>query len=192
MIQTSCILFECGSVIKITSGIMIFFSAPSAPPEGLVAASVSSTSFVISWSPPPISQQNGIIREYTVNITELQTGTSIILNSTSTSVSVLSLHPYYTYECAVSAYTVGSGPYSEVFTITTSENGTLDFFCFLLICVCLLNATTVVKCSILDTCELYCLDYKQFANLLSYLPIPNFNLHNSLPVILNIIYNNVV
>ena len=110
---------------------MIFFSAPSAPPEGLFAARVSSTSFVLSWSPPPTSQQNGIIREYTVNITELQTGNSIILNSTSTSVSVLSLHPYYTYGCVVSAYTVESGPYSEVFTITTSEDGMLHFFLFL-------------------------------------------------------------
>ena len=101
------------------------FSAPSAPPEELVAASISSTSFVLSWSPPPISQQNGIIREYRVNITEIQTGLSIILNSTSTSVSALSLHPYYTYECTVSAYTVGGGPYSEVFTVTTSEDGRL-------------------------------------------------------------------
>ena len=111
--------------------IMVFFSAPSAPPEELFVPSVSSTSFVLSWMPPPTSQQNGIIREYTVNITELQTGISIVLNSTSTSVSARSLHPYYTYECVVSAYTVGSGPYSEVFTITTSEDGMLHFLLFL-------------------------------------------------------------
>ena len=108
-------------------GNMILFSAPSAPPEELVAVNVSSTSFVLFWSPPPTNQQNGIIREYTVNLTELQTGNSIVLNSTSTSVSVLSLHPYYTYKCVVSAYTVGSGPYSEVFTITTLEDGMLYF-----------------------------------------------------------------
>ena len=105
--------------------LIITFSAPSAPPEDLAATSVSSTSFVLSWSPPPISQQNGIIREYRVNITEIQTGISIILNSTSTSVSVLSLHPYYTYECTVSAYTVGGGPYSDVFSVITSEDGML-------------------------------------------------------------------
>ena len=118
-------------MIKITSRNFIAFSAPNAPPEELVAATVSSTSFVLSWSPPPTSQQNGIIREYTVNISELQTGISVVLNSTITSVSVLSLHPYYTYECVVSAYTVGSGPYSEVFTITTSEDGMLHFLLFL-------------------------------------------------------------
>ena len=131
---------------------MVFFSAPSAPPEELFFPSVSSTSFVLSWSPPPTSQQNGIIREYTVNITELQTGTNIILNSTSTSVSVLSLHPYYTYECVVNAYTVGSGPYSEVFTIATSEDGMLHFLLFLThLCLLTKYKKTVVKCSIPDT-----------------------------------------
>ena len=140
----------------------------------VVAASVGSTSFVLSWSPPPTSQQNGIIREYTVNITEIQTGLSIILNSTSTSVSVLSLHPYYTYECTVSAYTVGGGPYSEVFTITTQEDGTLHL-CFSLICVCLINASTVTKCSFLDTCELHYKNVYIFAKIInfSYLPIHN-------------------
>lgn len=29
------------------------------------------------------------------------------------------------YACAVSAYTVGSGPYSEVLNVTTAEDGTL-------------------------------------------------------------------
>lgn len=29
------------------------------------------------------------------------------------------------YSCAVSAYTVGSGPYSEVLNVTTAEDGTL-------------------------------------------------------------------
>ena len=31
------------------------------------------------------------------------------------------------YACAVSAYTVGSGPYSEVLNVTTAEDGTLLF-----------------------------------------------------------------
>ena len=102
----------------------ISFSAPSAPPEDLIAANVSSTSFVLSWTPPPISQQSGIIREYTVNVTEVETASLTVLTSTTTSLLVSSLHPYYTYECAVSAYTIEHGPYSEVLTVTTSEDGT--------------------------------------------------------------------
>ena len=160
---TSWILWEW----KITSDNVTFVSAPSAPPEDLVAASVSSTSFVLSWSPPPTSQQNGIIREYTVNITEAQTGLSIILNSTSTSVSVLSLHPYYTYECTVSAYTVGIGPYSDVFSITTSEDGRLHF-------LFLTHLHLLTKCKYFDklcTCELHSLDCNLFAIMLLCLSI---------------------
>ena len=110
----------------------IFFSAPSAPPEDLIAENVSSTSFVLSWTPPPISQQNGIITKYTVNITEIEISSLTVLTSTNTSLLVLSLHPYYTYDCAVSAYTVDNGPYSEMLTITTSEDGMSHLiFCIL-------------------------------------------------------------
>ena len=149
----------------------------------VVAASVSSTSFVLSWSPPPISQQNGVIREYTVNITEIQTGLSIILNSTSTSVSVLSLHPYYTYECTVSAYTVGGGPYSEVFTITTPEDG-MSHLCFSLFC------------AHLQTCDWYFLD-NELVYIFAIIIFISTNLQfitcaTSLPVLLIITYNSAV
>ena len=89
---------------------------------------ISSTSFVLSWSQPPTSQQNGIIREYTVNITEVETASSTVLSSTTVSLFVHSLHPYYTYECVVSAYTVDNGPYSEVLTVTTLEDGMFLIF----------------------------------------------------------------
>ena len=161
----------------------------------VVAASVGSTSFVLSWSPPPTSQQNGIIREYTVNITEIQTGISIILNSTSTSVSVLSLHPYYTYECRVSAYTVGSGPYSEVFTITTPEDG-MSHLCSSLFCVRLANTSTVTKCSFVDTCDPYFLDYKLvyiFAKIIFISTnLQFYNLHKFLASCTNYHHNSAV
>ena len=66
---------------------------------------------------------NGMIREYRISITEIITGTVINLTSNTTSIIASGLHPYYVYECAVSAFTVGAGPYSQVINITTPEDG---------------------------------------------------------------------
>lgn len=46
-----------------------FLSAPSAPPQQvtvLTVGSQNSTSISISWDPPPMDHQNGIIQEYKV------------------------------------------------------------------------------------------------------------------------------
>ena len=84
---------------------------------------MTSTSIRLSWSPPPVNSRNGIITEYRINITEAITGTVITLTSTATSITALGLHPYYTYECIVSAFTVGIGPYSQAVQITTPQDG---------------------------------------------------------------------
>ena len=84
---------------------------------------VSSTSIILTWLPPPETSWNGIIREYKINITEVDTGTELVLYSTTSSLTVSSLHPFYTYMCRVSTSTVEYGPYSESFLITTFEDG---------------------------------------------------------------------
>ena len=43
--------------------------------------------------------------------------------STTTSIEITSLHPFYVYEWRVSAFTVGEGPYSSISTVTTPEDG---------------------------------------------------------------------
>lgn len=47
-------------------------------------------------------------------------------STAATSLTVPSLHPYYTYECVISAYTIAYGPYTEVFTVMTTEAGVLN------------------------------------------------------------------
>ena len=84
---------------------------------------LSSTSISLSWSPPPLDQQNGIIRFYRVSITEDETGVVISRVATSTSITVTSLHPYYTYQCSVSAFTIGDGPATSESTVRTLEDG---------------------------------------------------------------------
>ena len=42
----------------------------------------------------------------------------------ATSVTVPSLHPFYTYACTIAAVTIGEGPYSVELSITLPEDGT--------------------------------------------------------------------
>lgn len=100
------------------------FSAPTSPPEDVMATAPSSTSISFTWSPPPTNSQNGVIREYRINITEVETGTVFYHTATTTSITISSLHPYYTYNCTITAYTVATGPYTEVVTVRTLEDGT--------------------------------------------------------------------
>ena len=86
-----------------------------------------STSFVLLWNTPPPEDRNGVIRHYTVQCTELESGVvfqQLTVNS-STEVLVDSLHPHYSYSCAVAAITVVEGPFSYNITVTTSQDGTV-------------------------------------------------------------------
>ena len=73
------------------------------------------------WEPP--EDPNGYIREYRVNVTEVETGRMFQLITNTTGITIGSLHPYYTYNCTVSAVTIGPGPFSTVITVRTAEDG---------------------------------------------------------------------
>ena len=100
-------------------------TAPSSAPDNLTVTALSPNSISLNWSPPPPQSQNGVIREYRINVTEIETGTEFNLTTTANSITVSFLHPYYTYECAISAYTIATGPYTVV-TVMTSEDGMLN------------------------------------------------------------------
>ena len=100
-----------------------FSPAPTSPPQSVRLSATSSSSIGISWSPPPAGDRNGVITQYRINITEVITGRVITLTSTTTSITARGLHPYYMYECVISAFTIGVGPYSQVIRITTPEDG---------------------------------------------------------------------
>ena len=112
-------------VLLIYHPLPCFISAPSAPPQNVTGTGLDSQTITMSWSPPPSSDTNGVIREYRVNVTEVETGMTLNLTTATTSITLQSLHPYYNYRCIVSAYTVGVGPYTEVFNIRTPEDGML-------------------------------------------------------------------
>ena len=100
-----------------------FLVAPSAPPVPSLTPSVTSTRFSITWNPPGFNDQNGVITYYTIIIIEIESGDILQYTSYTTSLSVISLHPAYTYEYKIAAYTVGLGPFSTPINITTAEEG---------------------------------------------------------------------
>ena len=101
----------------------LFVLVPTLGPESVMLMAINSTTLLVSWVPPPFEQQNGIIREYRVNITERETGMVYHLATAATSLTVPSLHPFYTYDCIVAAVTISEGPYSGEVNITMPEDG---------------------------------------------------------------------
>ncbi len=75
------------------------------------------------WSPPPAPDINGVIDNYLVEVTEVITNITYLFYATQTSVNVGPLHPYYDYRCRVSAVTIGPGPYTPFFLVTSGEAG---------------------------------------------------------------------
>lgn len=99
------------------------FLVPAGAPVNPSGTTIDSRTLSFTWEEPLEEQQNGIIREYHINITEVVTGRQFQVVSTTTSISVSSLHPYYTYQWAVSAFTVGEGPFSPIQTMLTPQDG---------------------------------------------------------------------
>ena len=99
------------------------YTAPSSPPRALSITMTTSSSFHLSWIEPLPADQNGLIRHYSVNITEVDTGDVFSYTTTEREFTVESLHPYYYYSCSVSAVTVSAGPYSDSQVIQTKIDG---------------------------------------------------------------------
>ena len=98
-------------------------SIPIAPPQEISANEVTSSYLALTWNPPPFEETNGIIRYYMIRVSEVDTGTTFFVTSNGTEITIPNLHPYYTYECNVAAFTVGLGPYSNAITIQLLEEG---------------------------------------------------------------------
>ena len=97
---------------------------PTSPPRYVKLVPTDSETLYIQWIPPPLDGQNGNIVYYLVNISVSETGNVFELSPENSTVSVTSLHPFYTYRVVVAAVTmVGVGPFSEGSTIHMPEDG---------------------------------------------------------------------
>lgn len=97
--------------------------APSGPPLDLVPDGVTSTSVILTWSLPAVGDRNGVIRNYTIVVTEEETNATFTLYSLDTIEVVDSLHPFYHYEFAVAATTVEIGPFAITGTVQLLPDG---------------------------------------------------------------------
>ena len=87
----------------------------------------TSRSAILAWDPPLPEEQNGVIINYVINVTEADSGVSFQLFSTNTTLLVESLFPFTTYNLLIAASTsVGTGPFSMLLTLQTPEDGTYN------------------------------------------------------------------
>lgn len=98
------------------------YAAPAQPPEDVTVDVQNAHTLNVSWI-PPTSQQNGMIRSYSVNITMADTGLLHGYISNTTSILIGELVPYSVYFIEVAAVTVATGPYSEIIYAATPEAG---------------------------------------------------------------------
>ena len=118
------------------------FLAPSQPPQTITAYAYSATAIVISYYPPPSTDQNGIITSFKITIegTPFDTEVDVINVAVSTPVYPLvtsgnylitQLRAYNTYSIKLTAVnSVGESGSSESISVTTLQSGTLEFSTF--------------------------------------------------------------
>lgn len=102
------------------------FVVPSGYPQNFEANATTSRSAVLKWDPPAADEQNGLITEYVLNVTEADSGETFQLFLPTTMLLTDVLQPFTTYYFIIAASTVvGRGPFSTVVTLQMPEDGML-------------------------------------------------------------------
>ena len=98
-------------------------TVPTGAPSNFVVDSTTPNSVSLSWNPPPVDQQNGLIRYYIIHCTPAGSAPMINTTSNTTEITIQNLLPFYQYSCTVAAFTIAIGPASIVLTFTLPEAG---------------------------------------------------------------------
>ena len=77
------------------------------------------SSVLIFWHAPPNEHQNGIIREYRVELSN--NNTTVSYTTEGPFLLVGNLKPNINYSCSIAAYTIMRGPFSETVTILVRQ-----------------------------------------------------------------------
>ena len=101
----------------------LLYTVPSDAPLNVRGDASGSTSISLSWSSPPYQY---CIKHYYIYVREVIKGIQTRRTSTDLRTIIDQLHPYYTYECRVAAYTISEGTLSQPVTIMTHQDGKLN------------------------------------------------------------------
>ena len=80
----------------------------------------------VLWSPPRLIDINGIIDFYIVERTELATGIFEDFHAVEEHIFIGPVRPGFAYLCRVAAFTVGQGPFTDYFVVTSQELGMMS------------------------------------------------------------------
>lgn len=127
-----CSFFSITSILPLKSSFNPLLKLePSAPPQDISCTSPSSTSILVSWKPPPVEKQNGIITGYSIKYIgidgeDVKPHEILGISSDSTQYLLEQLEKWTEYRISVTAHTdVGPGPESLAVLIRTDEDGML-------------------------------------------------------------------
>ena len=99
-----------------------FRLAPTSPPNNLRITTVTPTSISLSWEAPDVSEQNGVLLNYTIAYS-VQSEPVIERTTPDTEITLRDLEEFTEYDITVSASTAeGVGPVAEI-TQRTLEDG---------------------------------------------------------------------
>ena len=101
----------------------IISAAPSSSPIAIFPVLVTETSYTLTWQPPPFEDSNGIIRQYVIQVLEVDTGRLFTQTTNVTEITLEGLHPFYSYNTQISAETIALGPFSSPITVQLNEYG---------------------------------------------------------------------
>ena len=101
--------------------ILTTHSVPSGPPQNFaITYHLTSTTAVLSWSPPLLLQRNGVITSYYVVCIIGNVTGDVRISSTTVE---LALEPFTSYKCSVSATNaIGDGPSASISGLSNEDS----------------------------------------------------------------------
>ena len=88
-----------------------------------MTSTVDPQTISLTWRPPLLEEQNGILRYYLVTLTSSLPTVTRNISATQLSLNVTGLRPYTLYSCTVVVSTIGLGPPTAAQQIRTPEAG---------------------------------------------------------------------